>query len=177
GRGQGVVEVGARLEDARLLTLTGVGGCGKTRLAVEVARAVMPKYPHGVWLVELGRFSDPMLVAHEIGALLSVRESPDVPLTTALIKALAGRRVLVVLDNCEHLLQTCAVLVDALLRGCPELHVLATSRESMGIDGEVAWRVPSLALPDPEHTRSILDLEQNPSVQLFVERAGSAQPR
>src|SRR5262249_22073531 len=112
GRGQGVVEVGARLEDARLLTLTGVGGCGKTRLALEVARAVMPKYPHGVWLVELGPLSDPMLVAQEVGAVLSVRESPDQPLATALIRALAGRRVLLVLDNCEHLLQACAVLVD-----------------------------------------------------------------
>jgi predicted ATPase len=129
-----------------------------------------------VRLVELGPLSDPTLVAHEIGSILSVRESPDQPLTTALIRALAGRRVLLVLDNCEHLLQACAVLLNALLRGCPELHVLATSRESMGIDGEVAWRVPSLAVPDPERAASLSDLGQNPSVHLFVERARSVQP-
>jgi predicted ATPase len=121
--------------------------------------------------------SDPALVAQQIGAVLAVHESPDQPLTPALIRALTGRRVLLVLDNCEHLLRACAVLVDALLRGCPELQVLATSREPIAIEGEVAWRVPSLAVPDPDHVPSLGDLEQNPSVQLFVERARAAQPR
>ena len=134
GRDQELAHVIARLEGARLLTLTGVGGCGKTRLALEVARAIVPKYPDGVWLIELGPLSDPALVAQQVGAVLTVRESPDQPLTTALIRALAGRRVLLVLDNCEHLLQACAVLLDTLLRGCPELHVLATSREPVGIE-------------------------------------------
>lgn len=177
GRDQEFAHVMAQLEAARLLTLTGVGGCGKTRLALEVAHAIVPKYPDGVWLIELGPVSDPALVAQQVGAVLTVRESPDQPLTTALIRALAGRRVLLVLDNCEHLLQACAVLLDTLLRGCPELHVLATSREPVGIDGEVAWRVPSLAVPDPERAASIADLAGNPSVQLFVERAMTAQPR
>jgi predicted ATPase len=177
GRHHELAEVMARLEDARLLTLTGVGGCGKTRLALEVARTVVTKYPQGVWLVELGPLSDPTLVAEKVGAALSVRESPDQPLTTALISALAGRRVLLVLDNCEHVLHACAVLLDALLRGCSELRVLATSRESIGIDGEVAWRVPSLAVPGVGHAVSEVELLNNPSVQLFVERARAVQPR
>ena len=161
-----------RLERARLVTLTGVGGCGKTRLALEVARAIAPKYPDGVWLVELGPLSDPALVAQQVGAVLAVRESPGQPLAIALIRALAGRRVLLVLDNCEHLLQACAELLDALLRGCPSCTSLATSREPVGIDGEVAWRVPSLAVPDPQRAASIAELEQNPSASnFFVERA------
>jgi predicted ATPase/DNA-binding XRE family transcriptional regulator len=175
GRDRELVDVVARLESARLLTLTGVGGCGKTRLAIEVARAIQAKYPDGVWLVELGPLSDPALVAQQVGAVLEVRESREQPLTTALIRALAGRRVLLVLDNCEHLLQACALLLNSLLRGCPELHVLATSREPIGIDGEVAWRVPSLAVPGSDEPASLG--EHNPSVQLFVERASSAQSR
>jgi predicted ATPase/DNA-binding XRE family transcriptional regulator len=177
GRDQELVDVVARIESARLLTLTGVGGCGKTRLAIEVGRASVTKYPDGVWLVELGPLSDPALVAQQVGAVLEVRESPEQPLTTALIRALAGRRVLLVLDNCEHLLQPCALLCDALLRGCPELHVLATSREPIGIDGEVAWRVSSLAVPRTVDAASLGELAHNPAVQLFVERASSAQPR
>ena len=85
--------------------------------------------------------------------------------------------MLLVLDNCEHLLEACAVLVDALLRGCPHMHILATSREPLGIDGEVVWRVPSLAAPDPDGTKTVVELEQSPAVQLFVERAAAAQPR
>jgi non-specific serine/threonine protein kinase len=177
GRQQELVEVTARLEEARLLTLIGVGGCGKTRLALEVARTVLTKFPHGVWLVELGPLSDPTLVAQKVGAVLSVSESPDQPLTTALICALSGRRVLLLLDNCEHMLQACAVLLDSLLRGCPELHVLATSRESIGIDGEVAWRVPSLSVPNLEQGVSVVELQNSPSVRLFVERAMAVQPR
>jgi predicted ATPase/DNA-binding XRE family transcriptional regulator len=176
GRDLELAEVTARLAETRLLTLIGVGGCGKTRLALEVARSAATKYPHGVWLVELGPLSDPTQVAQKIGAVLSVRESPDQPITSALISALVGRRVLMVLDNCEHLLQACAVLLDSVLRGCPELHVLATSRESIGIDGEVAWRVPSLAVPDTERA-VVAELQNNPSVRLFVERARAVQPR
>ena len=177
GREQQVGEVTALLDGARLVTLTGVGGCGKTRLALEVARVVVPTYPDGVWLVELGRLSDPTLVAQEVGAVFAVRESPDQPLTIALKRAVGGHRVLLVLDNCEHLIEACAELLNALLRGCPQLRVLATSRESVGIDGEVAWRVPSLTVPDAERAASVADLESNPAVQLFVERARTVRPR
>jgi non-specific serine/threonine protein kinase len=177
GRDEELTEVAARLSGTRLLTLTGVGGCGKTRLGLEVARAVAADYPDGVWLVELGPLSDSTLVAQAVGTVLEVRESPDQPLTSALIRALSGRRVLLMLDNCEHLLHPCAVLLDALLRSCPDLHVLATSREPIGLDGEAAWRVPSLALPSPEPVPAIGELGRNAAVQLFVERARAAQPR
>jgi predicted ATPase len=176
GREQELADLVARLESVRLLTLTGVGGCGKTRLALEVARTMLPKYPDGVWQIELGRLSDPTLVAQEVGAVLRVQERLDLPLTAALISALAGRRVLLVLDNCEHLLQACAELLDALLRGCPELHVLATSREPVGIDGEVTWRVPSLKVPELDRAVRVADLEDNPAVRLFVERCWAAKP-
>jgi predicted ATPase/transcriptional regulator with XRE-family HTH domain len=176
GRDAELSEVTALLAGARLLTLTGVGGCGKTRLALEVARAVVPSYPDGVWLVELGPLADPRLVPQRVGAVVGVRETPDQSLTTALATALASRRLLLVLDNCEHLLQACAVLVDALLCACPDLHILATSREPIGIGGEVAWRIPSLSMPDPEQPASVAAVQQSPAVQLFVERASAARP-
>jgi non-specific serine/threonine protein kinase len=176
GREQELIEVSAPLSTARLLTLTGVGGCGKTRLALEVARDAVPRYVDGVWLVELGPVPDPMLVPGRVAGVLGVNESPDEPVTTSLIAALASRNMLLVLDNCEHLLQACAVLVDALLRSCPDLHILATSREPLGIAGEVAWRVPSLAVPDSNRSRTLAEVVQSPAVQLFVERAVAVQP-
>jgi predicted ATPase len=160
-----------------LLTLTGIGGCGKTRLALEVARGVVPNFAGGVWLVELGPLADPKLVPQQVGATVGVRENSNQPLTTALAAAVADRTMLLVLDNCEHLLQASAVLVDALLRACPNLQILATSREPLGIAGEVAWRVPSLVVPDPEHAVSVAEIEESPAVELFLDRATSAQPR
>jgi predicted ATPase/DNA-binding XRE family transcriptional regulator len=183
GREQDLVEVKARLGAARLLTLTGVGGCGKTRLAIEVGRAVMEGYPDGVWLVELGALIDPALVPYRVGVVLGgsenlERHSPLVQASTvqALASTLRNRHVLLVLDNCEHLLAACAELVDHMLRACADLQVLATSREPIGIDGEVLWRVPSLALPDPKRAAAAAELGQNPAVKLFVERASAAQP-
>ena len=159
------------------MTLTGVGGCGKTRLALEAARHVLDRYPDGVWLVELAPLADPALVPHRVGVMLGVGETAGQSLVSTLASAVSNRRVLLILDNCEHLLQACAVLVDAMLQACPALHILATSREPIGVGGEVVWRVPSLPLPDPHAGGSIRDLEQNPAVQLFVERATAAQPR
>jgi predicted ATPase/transcriptional regulator with XRE-family HTH domain len=177
GREHELVAVTGRLVSARLLTLTGIGGCGKTRLALEVARGVVPNFAGGVWLVELGPLADPKLVPQQVGATVGVRENSNQPLTTALAAAVADRTMLLVLDNCEHLLQASAVLVDALLRACPNLQILATSREPLGIAGEVAWRVPSLVVPDPEHAVSVAEIEESPSVELFLDRATSAQPR
>jgi predicted ATPase/transcriptional regulator with XRE-family HTH domain len=177
GREHELVAVTGRLVSARLLTLTGIGGCGKTRLALEVARGVVPNFAGGVWLVELGPLADPKLVPQQVGATVGVRENSNQPLTTALAAAVADRTMLLVLDNCEHLLQASAVLVDALLRACPNLQILATSREPFGIAGEVAWRVPSLVVPDPEHAVSVAEIEESPAVELFLDRATSAQPR
>jgi predicted ATPase len=175
GREQELAQITVRLAGTRLLTLTGIGGCGKTRLALEVARTFIQvqDYPDGVWLVELGPLTDSALVAHEVAAVLGVRQAPQEPLLAALASALADRRLLLVLDNCEHMLDACATLIDGLLKSCPDLKVLATSREPIGIGGEVAWRVPSLALPDSQRVVPVAELARIPAVQLFVERAGA----
>jgi predicted ATPase len=167
----------AGLADTRLLTLTGVGGCGKTRPALEVARGVIDDYADGVWLVELGPLVDPALVAQRVAAVLGVRETAEQPLTTALASALRRCKLLLVLDNCEHLLDACAQLIEGLLRACPDLRVLTTSREPIGIGGEVAWRVPSLAVPEADSAPTPEQVSMSPAVQLFVQRATAAQPR
>ncbi|MDQ6669649.1 MAG: helix-turn-helix domain-containing protein, partial [Chloroflexota bacterium] len=177
GREQALIAVTSRLGGARLVTLTGVGGCGKTRLALEVAGGVTSIYPDGVWLVELAPLLDPDLVPHRVGALLGAHQTADQSISSALASAVSSRRVLVILDNCEHLLPACAVLVDALLRACPELHVLATSREPLRSEGELIWRVPSLPVPEIQPEPSIPALEQNAAVKLFLERATATQPR
>ena len=175
GREREVAEVRARLAAGRLLTLTGVGGCGKTRLALEVARVVLDQYPDGVWLVELGPTADAALVPHSVAAVVGARETAGQSTVNALASRLRARRLLLVLDNCEHLLDACAQLVDVLLRACPEVRVLATSREALGITGEVAWRVPSLPVPDPHHLPQLAELRANPAVRLFTERASATQ--
>jgi predicted ATPase/DNA-binding CsgD family transcriptional regulator len=176
GRERELAEVRARLADVRLLTLTGVGGCGKTRLALEVARAVLDLYRDGVWLVEFAPLADPALVPYSVAAVVAARETAGQSANSALAARLCGRRLLLVLDNCEHLLSACACLADALLRACSNLHVLATSREPLGITGEIAWRVPSLSVPDPHHLPPLFDLQLNPAVQLFTERATASRP-
>ncbi len=151
GRGRELAALGHALAqgpaECRLLTLTGIGGCGKTRLALRVAADSQAHYPDGVWLVELAALADPALVASAVAAVLGVREAPNVPVLTTLADALQPRRLLLVLDNCEHLVAACADVAATLLRACPHLQILATSREALGMAGEVVWRVPSLALP------------------------------
>jgi predicted ATPase len=122
-----------------VLTLTGTGGSGKTRLALEVARDLVGAYPDGVWLVELAALSDPALVPQSVAAALSVREQPGQPLTETLSNHLGSKQMLLVLDNCEHLIEACARLVDALLNSCSGLRILATSREALGVAGETNW--------------------------------------
>src|SRR6185437_13046772 len=124
------------LTETRLLTLTGSGGCGKTRLALQVAATLSPSYPDGTWLIELAALSDPNLVPQAVASVLGVREMPGRPLLTRLIDFLRPRSVLLLLDNCEHLVVACAELTEALLRVCPQLTIMATSREALGISGE-----------------------------------------
>ncbi len=138
GREREMVEVKRSLAMSGVLTLTGIGGCGKTRLALEVARDLVGAYPDGVWLVELAPFADPELVPQAVAAALGVSEQPGRPLTQTLSDYLRSRQTLLVLDNCEHLIDACARLVDALLGTCPELRVLATSREALGVAGEAS---------------------------------------
>ena len=147
GREQERADVKRLIGAHRLVTLTGTGGCGKTRLALQVAAELVQQFPDGVWLVELAALSDPNLVPRTVAAAVDVQEQPDRRLRDTLVNALRSRRLLLILDNCEHLIDVCARLVDPLLRGCPELHVLVTSREGLGVSGEVRWRVPSLPTP------------------------------
>jgi len=174
GRQRELAEVAALLQASRLVTLTGAGGCGKTRLALETAQQVLPWYRDGVALVELAPLTEPALVTPAIATAVGVREKPGEPLLSTLQSALHARQVLLLLDNCEHLLDACAQHVDALLRACPDLQVLATSREALGISGEQSWLAPSLPLPEETATPAVA--LQAAAVQLFVERAQAVLP-
>src|SRR5262249_2794668 len=133
GRGRELAEVGRLLAAERLVTLTGAGGVGKTRLALRAAADGLDRFPDGVWLVDLAPLADGALVPQAVAAAVGVREAPGRPLVATVTDALRPRRLLLVLDNCEHLLDACARLADALLRACPHLRVLATSREALGV--------------------------------------------
>jgi predicted ATPase len=146
GREEAMAEVKQLLATTRLLTLTGSGGCGKSRLALQVAADLLEESPDGVWLVELAAFADPSLVPQAVASALGVREEPGRPLTETLADYLKPRTLLLVLDNCEHLLAACAQLAEGLLRSCPSLRMLTSSREGLGIGGEQTYRVPSLPL-------------------------------
>jgi non-specific serine/threonine protein kinase len=159
---------------SRLLTLTGAGGCGKTRLSIEVARRLAALYPDGVWFVELASLADPALVPQTVAAALGIREQPDRPLIEMVVEVLEPKQLLLLLDNCEHVVATCAQLAESLLRACPHLHILATSREPLGITGEQPYRVPSLSLP--QGSCQLSTVLQSEAVRLFVERAATAQP-
>src|SRR5918998_3407526 len=176
GREKGLAEVERLLEHNRLLTLTGSGGCGKTRLALAVASELVEEFEDGVWLVELAPLVDPSLVPRAVASTLGVREQPGRSPTETLSDYLGSKKVLLVLDNCEHLIEACAELAEALLHSCPELRALATSREALGIAGEVAWPVPSLSLPDLRRLPDIESLPQYESARLFLERTAAVNP-
>ena len=176
GREKELAEVKRLLENNRLLTLTGSGGCGKTRLALVVASEMVDGFDEGVWMVDLAPLADPALVPRAVASTLGVREQPDRTLTEILSEYLGSRKVLLVFDNCEHLIEACAKLAEALLRSCPELRILATSREALGITGEVTWFVPSLSVPDLRHLPAFESLPQYESARLFLERTAAVKP-
>jgi predicted ATPase/DNA-binding CsgD family transcriptional regulator len=211
GREREIAEARDLLETTRLLTLTGTGGVGKTRLGHEIAAGLLDPsassapapslrsrqalsaaegraFPDGVWVVELAVLTDSALVPQAVATVLEVREEADRPLTASLASALRAKRLLLVLDNCEHLIEACASLADTLLRACPELRILVTSRQPLGIGGETTFPVPSLSLsacgdgpfePDPCASLSNGRIELPPpseAVRLFVERARAAVP-
>jgi non-specific serine/threonine protein kinase len=155
----------------RLITLTGIGGGGKTRLALAVASELRPSFPDGVRLVEFAPLADPALVPHTVAVALDVPDVAGIPLLDRLVLSLRRRSMLLVFDNCEHLIAACAAIAEQLLAGCPGLRILATSREPLFLAGERQWRVPPLALPDPDRSPSLAELEQSAAVQLIVERA------
>jgi len=178
GRQQETATVKQLLGTARLLTLTGAGGCGKTRLAIQVATdlANANRFKHGVWWVDLAPLSDAALVPQAIATVFNLQEPSGVPLPTVLANYFRAKELLLVLDNCEHLIAACAQLVEELLHACAELKILATSREGLGITGEVVWRVPSLSVPDPR-CATLDELIQSDAVLLFAQRAQAVVPR
>jgi predicted ATPase/DNA-binding CsgD family transcriptional regulator len=176
GREKELTEVRRLFLSNRLLTLTGPGGCGKTRLALAAASELVERFEDGVWMVELASLAEPSLVPQSVASTLGVRERPGSVLTEALSNYLRTRKLLMILDNCEHLIDACAELAEAWLHSCPGLCVLATSREALGITGEVAWPVPSLSLPDLRRLPNNDSLPRYESARLFVERAASVKP-
>ncbi len=173
GREQELADVRALAETSRLVTLTGAGGAGKTRLSLQVAAELLDGAGDGVWFVELAPVADEDEVAPAIAAALTIAGQPGRPILETLADALAPQNVLIVLDNCEHLIGACAKAADAILRGCPRVHMIATSREPLGIAGEVIYRVPSLSLPVPEPGADAGPAiqESSDAVALLVQRA------
>jgi predicted ATPase/class 3 adenylate cyclase len=159
------------IRESRLVTLTGAGGTGKTRLAVEAASALSDEHPDGVWMVELDPISDGDVVASEVANLWGLRPGEGIELVQVIAGHLAGRRLLLIVDNCEHVLASAAGLIDTLLAAGPGLSVVATSRESLGIPGETVYRVPSLGLP----ADGAADIDSD-AVRLFLDRAGRVRP-
>ncbi len=162
GREREVEELKQLFGTTRLLTLTGAGGCGKTRLALHVAADTANDYADGTWFVELAALVDPTHVVHAVAAALGLREAADRDLTDSLIEFVRDKSLRLVLDNCEHVVDAAAHLADTLLRASAQLHILATSREPLGCIGETTWRVPSLSQPE--------------ALRLFTERARAARP-
>jgi len=176
GRRSELIESKNLLSTSRLVTLTGIGGVGKTRLALRVATNSRQNYPDGVWLVELGKIHDGSLLVELVAETLGLRSQSARTLRDVLMDFLASRKALLVLDNCEHVVETVAEFAESLLRTCPTLRILATSREALCIDGESILRVAPLTVPDPDRESSLRGLPRYDSVALFTERASFAVP-
>jgi predicted ATPase len=178
GRRRERAEVRRLFAAARLVTVMGAGGTGKTRLALQVAADMLAEEPDGAWLVELAALADPALVPQTAANALGVREEPGRPLEATLADAIGSKRMILVLDNCEHLAAACAALAAALLRVSPNLRILATSQEGLGVAGEFLWRIPTLSVPDVRLVPSTSkeSAARFEAVRLFVARAVAAHP-
>lgn len=171
GRENEIHEVKRLLSESRMITLIGSGGCGKTRLSLQIGAEVIEQFPDGVWFVELADLSQPEYVAQAVASALHIPDTGEAELRDSLIGWIQNRSLLLILDNCEHLATPCAHLAERLLRVCPNLRILATSRSPLGVLGEVRWRIPSLSVPFPEALPPIDRLKEYAAVHLFVDRA------
>ncbi len=169
GRAQEIAEVKRLLDADRLVTCTGIGGCGKTRLALQVATDLIDAFRDGVWWIELGPLADERLMPQAIAKALGIWERSDQSLTETLCHVMRERKLLLVMDNCEHLIAMCAQVTETLLRACPELRILVTSRHSLGVSGESVFQVPPLSYPESDNDASLPMAYE--SVRLFTERA------
>ncbi|MGQ0467288.1 MAG: LuxR C-terminal-related transcriptional regulator, partial [Sporichthyaceae bacterium] len=176
GRERELAEIRDLLRRHRLVTLTGSGGCGKTRLAAALAAELVGDYSDGAWWIELAPLSDGTRIAGDVLTALRVPDAPGRPSLQQLTAYLTSRALLLVLDNCEHLLGDCALLGETLLRACPDVRILATSRERLDLPGELAWRVPPMSVPAPAGSPEAVSLDSYDAVALFVERAIAARP-
>ncbi|MGE5641916.1 MAG: ATP-binding protein, partial [Byssovorax cruenta] len=176
GRDNEIAEIKQALIKTRLVTLTGSGGTGKTRLSIQVATEILEHFKDGIWFIELAAITDPELVPNAVANTLGVREQSGQPIITTLIDWFRDRELLLILDNCEHMLDACARLVDQVLHGSQETRILASSREALGIAGETAFRVPSLPTPNTKEQIPLEQLEECESVRLFMERAAQTLP-
>jgi predicted ATPase/class 3 adenylate cyclase/DNA-binding XRE family transcriptional regulator len=174
GREKEIADVIRLLEKTRLVTLTGSGGTGKTRLSVQVVNKLLDQYPNGVWMVELAPILDPLLLPRTIAIGIGLRDEPQRPVIDVLCDYLREKKMLIILDNCEHLIEACAQLAHTLLHACPHIRILASSREALGIAGEASYLVPSLILPEIQHLPSVESLSQYEAIQLFIDRSISA---
>jgi class 3 adenylate cyclase len=171
GRNKELVEIRQALGRTRLLTLTGSGGTGKTRLSLQTGADVLDQYPDGVWFVALASLSDSDRVTQTIAETLRIREARDESILDTLIRSLEDKQMLLILDNCEHVVEAVALLVDAVLAGCPKMKILATSRETLGIAWEKNYRVPSMSVPGLQHPQTPESVGDYESARLFLERA------
>lgn len=176
GREKDLAEISELMQKSRILTLTGAGGAGKSRLCLQAAAENMEQFPDGAWLVELAPLFEDSLVSQTVASLLGVTEKTGRNLTQSLTEHLAEKRTLIILDNCEHLINACASLAEAITRHCPGVLILASSREALGISGEQTYRVPSLSLPDLKQKQTPESLSQYEAVRLFIDRALLSRP-
>jgi predicted ATPase len=174
GREKELADVKKLLQNAHMLTLIGPGGTGKTRLSIQAASEMLDHYPDGLWLVELAPILDPLLVPRTTAIAIGLRAEQQRPVIDMLCDALREKKMLLILDNCEHLVDACAHLADRILHAGQNVRILASSREALGIGGEVMYRVPSLGLPDMNHLPPVESLSQYEAVKLFIDRATSA---
>ncbi|MFN8384849.1 MAG: adenylate/guanylate cyclase domain-containing protein [Anaerolineales bacterium] len=176
GREKEIAEIKKEVKTHRLVTLTGSGGTGKTRLSLQVAADMLDAFPNGVWFVELAPLSDPDLIPNTVLSALGISEQQNKPALDVLQEYLQPRKLLLVLDNCEHLIANAATVANAILSAAPDVKILSSSREALGVQGELSWHVPSLSAPDPKKLPEIEALTQYEAVRLFIDRAILVSP-